>query len=100
MITYYQKKEVLSTFELCEAIEQSLTEVLVNVNQLSVYYHAPALQLRIVIEYENGKRIFIPIESEDYQYLLNTNASMWEYDYFITHLKFKIKSMILKDYIK
>ena len=100
MITYYKKMEVMNVIELTEAIEYTLSHDLLNVNKLNVRYDACSLQLRICIIYKNGKRIFIAIEPEGYSYLLDTNASQWDYDYFITHLKYDIKSRLLEDYIK
>lgn len=100
MITYYKKMEILNATQLTEAIEYTLSHDLLNVNKLNVRYDACSLQLRICIIYKNGKRIFVSIESEEYSYLLDTNASQWDYGNFITQLKNSIKSRILEDYIK
>jgi len=101
MITYYKKLFVTNVDTLCEAIHCSLTEVLVNVYDISVYYHVPSLQIRIKIKYEDRCVININLEREEYNNLLDIdNASEWDYGNFIAALKNDIKNMILTNYIK
>ena len=101
MITYYKKLFITNVDNLCEAILCSLTEVLVNVYDISVYYHAPSLQIRIKIKYEDRCTININLEREDYNDLLDVdNASNWDYGNFMAGIKNDIKDMILRNYMK
>ena len=100
MITYYKKLFITNVDNLCEAIHCSLTEILTGEYALSVKYHAPSLQIRIVIGYADTTRICINLKPEEYVDLLNDTASQWDYGQFIAIIKDRIKEMILKDYIR
>lgn len=101
MITYYKKLYITTVENLCEAIHCSLSEILTGVYTLGVAYHAPSLQIRIVIRYSDGTAININIEAEEYKDLLDVNcASQWDYGQFIGITKNRIKEMILKKYIR
>lgn len=101
MLIYYKKIEVRNVDDLCEAIHCSLVESLVNIDDIGVYYHAPSMQIRIRIKYDNSLQLNFNLEREDYCFLyLDEHTSQWDYGNFITDIKDRIREMILKDYIR
>ena len=63
-------------------------------------YHAPSLQIRIIIRFESGCTVYINLEPEEYKVLLDDNASQWDYGQFIAMIKDNIKEYILEQYIR
>lgn len=100
MITYYKKIEVINVHNLCEVIQDSLSDSLVNIDSINVDYHLPSLQIRIRIKFDNSLQINMNLEAEEYNLLLCDYATQGDYVSFITHIRNKIVEMILKEYIK
>ena len=100
MITYNKIVYITNIETLCEAIQCSLSEILKGIYTLGVQYHAPSLQIRIIIRFENGCTVYINLEREEYKDLLDDNASQWDYGQFIAMIKDIIKEYILEKYIR